>query len=304
MTANVSFSRYFLTSLSTRRKLTLRYARTASSNWVKSLHNADLINKPPLFFTAPPIPYPYILVNAHNPSAGFHSLRISRKQVRMVILDSGIEIFRDPHVKDYPSNWPARLLKLYGKIKSIAPQAIIYAVAPDYCDDYHPGSLWLSPEQTNIERTVQNAIFYTEKFPHINWILSIQGWYQDPQSPLRCIKLYKEYGLLKDFEYFAIGNLCTELNSVLIKKTINNVAKQLPNKRIHIFGLKLRALPFVQAMIFSFDSFAWTKPVSKRKLQVNWSCKTSEERIRFFKAWLERVNEIKSQCSLLEFVRK
>jgi len=269
---------------------------------VKSLRSADLIDKPPLFFTAPPIPYPYILVNAHNPTAGLHSLRISRKQVRMVILDSGIEIFRDPNIKDYPSNWPDRLLKLYRKIKSIASQATVYAVAPDYCDDYHPGSLWLSPEQTNIERTVQNAIFYTEKFPQVNWILSIQGWYQDPQSPLHCIKLYKEYGLLKDFEYFAIGNICVDLET--IKKILLIVINHLQSKRLHVFDLKLRVLPAVQALIFSFDSFAWTRPINKEKLGANWSCKTQEERIRFFKAWLERVNEIKSQCSLLEFVRK
>ena len=285
-----------------RRRSILHSAKAVFTAWVKFLQSSDLIDKPPIFFTAPPIPYPYILVNAHNPTPGFHSLRISRKVARMVILDSGIEIFRDPNIKDYPNNWAKRLLKLYGKIKATVPKATVYAVAPDYCDDYHPRALWLSPEQTNIERTVQNAIFYTGKFPHVNWILSIQGWYQDPQSPLRCIKLYDKYGLLKDFEYFAIGNFCMELET--IKGILLTIANWLRNKRLHVFDLKLRVLPAVQATIFSFDSFAWTRPVSKSKLKANWSCKNNEERIRFFKAWLARVNEIKSQRSLLEFVRE
>ncbi len=259
--------------------------------------NMSLVDLRPIFYTLPPKPYPYILINANNPSVGLSCIRKYRKNIKSVIIDCGIEIFRDIKVKDYPKNWVNRLIRLYYYVKSTLPENVeVFVTCPDYCDDYYPKSLWINDEITNIERTVQNVINYTGKY-NVNWLISIQGWYKKPNSVLRCIKLYREYGIIKEFNFFAVGNLCVESNKKIIYQTISLVRKELRNKRLHIFGLKLNVFPLVKHLIDSFDSMAWTRPVS-RKLCANWSCKNKEERIRFFETWLNRLNQLKSQTSL------
>jgi hypothetical protein len=49
-------------------------------------------------------------------------------------------------------------------------------------------------------------------------------------------------------------------------------------------------------LIDSFDSTAWTRPVN-RTLNANYSCKTREERIKFFDTWLERFLEISNDMA-------
>ena len=259
----------------------------------------SLICLRPVFYTLPPVAYPFVLVNANRPQNGLSYIRKFRRGIKSVIVDSGIEIFRDPEVKDYPKNWIYRIVMLHNRVKRFLPDAKVLATCPDYCDDYNPKSLWFNEDITNIERTVQNAIIYTEKFDYVNWLLSIQGWNKEPESVLRCIRLYREYGFLKEYEFFAIGNLCVELNDHLIHQTVSLVRRELPDKNLHVFGLKLKVFPIVKSLIDSFDSMAWTRPIT-RKLNANWSCKNREERVKFFMAWLERLNHYKKQRSLTD----
>jgi len=258
----------------------------------------ELIYLKPIFYTLPPKPYPFVLINANHPQNGLSYIRKFRKRIKSVIIDSGIEIFRDSKVKDYPRYWIYRIIMIHNRMKRFLPDAQILATCPDYCDDYHPKSLWLSDDVTNIERTFQNVIDYTEKFSYVNWLISIQGWNKQPKSVLRSIKLYRDHGILEEFKHFAIGNLCIELNEKIIHQTIHLVRRELPDKSLHVFGLKLRVFPIVKSLIDSFDSMAWTRPVS-RALNANWSCRNKEERIRFFEAWLERLNYYKRQKSLI-----
>jgi hypothetical protein len=55
------------------------------------------------FFTLPPsgVYWPYVLINANRPERGLRYLR-RWGRVEVVIVDSGVEIFRDPSVRDYP----------------------------------------------------------------------------------------------------------------------------------------------------------------------------------------------------------
>jgi hypothetical protein len=254
------------------------------------------------FYTLPPIPHPFILINAYRPKVAY-ALRF-KPFIRKIILDSGIEIFRDDKVKDYPPYHLEKIVVLHNKLRRLFPEAEVKATVPDYCDDYHPKSLWLSEEVTNIERTVQNVIHAVEKYPHVNWLIPIQGWNRQPESVERCIKQLKDNDLL-GFDYYAIGNLCVERDTKIITKAVKNARKLLPEKRLHIFGLKLRDVPKVYPFVNSFDSLAWTRPVDKtlRVLRdghyVGWSCKTSEERIKFFKAWLDHLNYYLSQSYLM-----
>jgi hypothetical protein len=247
-------------------------------------------------FTTPPVPYPYVLININRPVFSF--LRYAEE----VLIDSGIEIFRDPNVKDYPRDHERRLIKIYPKVREKVGNKPVYVTVPDYCDDYHPRGLWLSEEYTNIERTVDSVLKYTEKYDWIPWLIPVQGWYKNPESVLRSIKLYREYGIIREYGYFAVGNLCVEPDVRVICRTVSIVRRELPDKKIHVFGLKLAALRKVYRLIDSFDSLAWTRPVSK-DLRANWSCKNKEERVRFFSEWLRRYYLIVSNEALDVYLR-
>jgi len=242
-------------------------------------------------FTNPPKPYPYILINVLHPNFVF------LKYAEEVIIDSGIEIFRDPNIKDYPKAHINKLIRVYFKVKSIVKNKPIHVVLPDYCDDYNPKALWLNGK-TNIERTVENVLKYTKYYDFIPWLPVIQGWNKQPESILRCIRLYREYGIIDEFDYFAIGNLCVEPNTNIIYKTISLARKELPDKKLHTFGLKLNAIREVFSLIDSCDSMAWTRPVDS-SLNANYSCKTTEERIKFFERWITKVNKIIAQKTLI-----
>ena len=251
------------------------------------------------FYTLPPsgVDWPYILINANNPCLSY--IRKHKHAIKSVIVDSGIEIFRNAEVKDYPKGYIYRIVKLHNYLRRILPNAEIYATIPDYPDDCHPRSLWLSPEVTNIERTFQNVVKYTEEFDYVNWLIPVQGWNKQPESIEECIDLYYAYGIVFKYDYFAVGNLCVEPDVKIIYETVKNARQLLPDKKLHVFGLKLKALKLVKGYIDSFDSMAWTRPVNSN-LNANWSCKNNQERKRYFYAWINRLNEILSQKTLLE----
>ena len=234
------------------------------------------------FFTTPPRPYPYVLINVRRPEFTYV------KNAEEIIIDSGVEVFRNPHVKDYPPDHIRNLLNVYFKAKLLSKAKQIYVTVPDYPDDYHPRSLWLSDSVTNIERTVDNVLKYTEKYKWIPWLIPVQGWNRKPESVLRSVKLYREHGIIDKFDYFGIGNLCVEPDVEIIFKTCKLLRNELRDKKIHVFGLKLPALKYVYHLIDSFDSMAWTRPVFAR----GHSCKTTKERIEYFEEWLKRYERI------------
>jgi len=246
-------------------------------------------------FTTPPRPYPYVLINVMHPK--FSPLRYAKE----VIIDSGVEIFRNPQIKDYPRDHINKVLKVYAKAKQIVHNNKVWVTVPDYPDDYHPRSLWLSEEYTNIERTVENVLKYTEQYKSIPWLIPIQGWNRSPKSVLRTINLFKEHGIIDRFNYFAVANLCVESDVEIMYQTLRLVREALPDKKLHVFGLRLNALKKVYYLIDSFDSTAWTRPVN-RGLNANYSCKTKEERIRFFERWLEKYNNIARNTPLDTFI--
>jgi hypothetical protein len=120
---------------------------------------------------------------------------------------------------------------------------------------------------------------------------------------LRSISLYKEHGILDKFDYYAMGNLCVENDVEIMYKTLRIVREALPDKKIHVFGLRLNALKKVYWLIDSFDTTAWTRPVDST-LNANYSAKTHEERIRFFERWLEKYNKIIKNTTLDMYICK
>jgi len=222
-----------------------------------------MINTEVVFYTLPPIDldYPYILCNLNSFGEGYRYIRKHFRSIRSVIIDSGIEIFRDPNVKDYPKDIEYRLVRSYNKAVQFCSNT--YITVPDYCDDHHPKSLWINEKITNIERTVKNVEYYTSKYD-FNWLIPIQGHYKKPETVFRCLNLYDKIDIFEKYRYFAVGMLCIENDKKIIQKTLSNVREILPHKKykIHVFGLKLKALKYVSHLINSFDSMAWTRPVN------------------------------------------
>jgi len=241
----------------------------------------------PKFYTLPPIPWPYVLINANRPKVEY--VRKHRRDIKSVIIDSGVEIFRDPSVKDYPRGWFTRLINLYGIVKSYVDE--VYVTVPDFPDDYNPRSLWIDGK-TNIERTVDNIVYALDHYGFVNWLIPVQGHNRDPRSIERSVGLLEEAGVLQKKDYYAIANLCVEPRTDIIAKTVSIARGLLPNKKIHVFGIKLEALKYVGHLIDSFDSFAWTRPVTRRIIKKRHSYRTKEEAILFFEKWVRRLDEI------------
>ena len=254
-----------------------------------------------IFYTLPPwrISYPYILVNNQHPECGLRYLiRYNhRKEVKKIIIDSGIEIFRNPKVKDYPGGGKAQITRqymLYMKIKSLVPHAEVYAVIPDYCDDYHPCSLWLNDKITNIERTTENIMYAVEKYMNVSWLIPIQGHNRNPKSVLRALNLLKEHGFdFEKYDYYGIANLCVERSSLIMKFTVQYAYTWFKENldhvpKIHVFGPKLPSLKLIKQYIYSFDSMAWTRPVEQGLHRKHpYSAKTEQQRELFFRKYLE-----------------
>lgn len=251
------------------------------------------------FLTLPPdrVPYGYVLISARDPHRGIQYLKAHRERVEMVIIDSGVEIFRSPKVTEYPGgpdHWVAHIRSVFREVKRIVPSAAVYATCPDYPDDYNPGSLWLSSEVTNIERSVDN-LERCFSYSDVKWLIPIQGHYRKPETLLRALELIRERGFLHHDTIYAVANLCVERQSDVISMGVRYVyhwflrnAGWVPD--IHVFGMKLSALRRVKSMILSFDSLAWTKPVNAKLWhRSNWSAKNTTERELFFCVYVYRL---------------
>ena len=243
------------------------------------------------FYTLPPneIPYPFILINANKPS--LHYIIKHRRFIESVIIDSGVEIFRDPSIKDYPPNHFMKLASLYKRVKSIAGDAEVYATVPDYPDDYHPKSLWLNGK-TNIERTLDNILYALNSYSEVNWLIPVQGHNSDPESLVYALELYQRHGVPLD-NYIAIANLCVERKDTILVESVKRVWAWLWSNgyyhtRIHVFGPDVSAIQYIVQYIYSFDSMAWTKP----RTHGGWSAKTNGERIYLFLTWIHRYSKI------------
>jgi len=257
-----------------------------------------------VFYTLPPkeVPYPYILINANNPELGIQYIVRHWRHVKSVIIDSGVEIFRSPDVKDYPGGariWIFRLVQLYRRVTKLAPNAHVVVTCPDYPDDYNPGSLWINDRVTNIERTVENVKLCTELHPGVNWLIPVQGHYRKPETLIASIDYYWNMGVLDRYRYLAVANLCVERDVSILHRSVLTVRVRLKElgvldgTRIHIFGLKINALRRIRNDIHSFDSTAWTRPVDSAVRAIrNASAKTQWERIVFFCRYLWRLKNL------------
>jgi len=255
------------------------------------------MNIKPIFYTMPPsnVPYFFILINMNKFSSQLSYVKKFRRSIEAIIIDSGVEIFRNKDIFDYPEGGQGRVDRAayaYYRLKRLLGNGVrIWVTVPDYPDDYHHRQLWLSDKETNIERTIRNINYAVDNYPDVDWLIPIQGHNKQPKSIIRAITPLQESGILNKYNQVAIANLCVEDNTDILASTVR-IARELigKNKWIHVFGPKLRALKRIKRLIDSFDSTSWTRPVNS--LLGNWSCKTQFERVLYFSAWYLRYLEV------------
>ncbi len=83
----------------------------------------------------------------------------------------------------------------------------------------------------------------------------LQG--RSPNDYVKCIELFKDHSVLTD--YIGIGTLCGRSVNDVIRKVVKTVRNQLPDKKIHAFGVKGDALEIlsIYRKLDSADSLAY-----------------------------------------------
>lgn len=214
--------------------------------------------------------YPYILVPFHNCN------RIKKVNFKHAIIDSGVEIFALGY-NDYPKWFHLRYRR-----KAIMWTEIydskIWFVIPDYPDDYRN-----NPIENNVEKTLENIRRY-HQIQGVNWIYPIQSDYLNLKSFHESCHAVREFNP----ERVAIGTVCKTRNIEFITKCCQIAREHFPKQHIHAFGVTLKALPKILPYIDSWDSTAFfgSREQGKRL------CRNQKEREEYYRAYLQKVNEI------------
>ena len=234
-------------------------------------------------YTRPPyygIYYPFLIVNAYYD----WSLYLVGDKTLSVIVDSGVfQIFARRGLKEYPTGWARWVDKVAEFARAARGRGAreVWAVAPDYPADY-PGN----PIHDNVERTVRNAEYALDAHPNLGWILPLQGRPERPSSVLACLREMRERGLLDKVEYVAIAPSCTARSPAYLRTLARSVRVELPDKRIHMFGVTMSAWSEVEPYVDSVDSIVtnwWCKPLIGRM------CSKKEEKLLAWREFLRRV---------------
>lgn len=108
-----------------------------------------------------------------------------------------------------------------------------------------------------IKRTANNGVELwdsVEKGDKKRIVPVLQG-FDDATQWLECLDLYRSQGV--ESEIWGIGSLCMARSSRLVCDVVTQIRDELPNTKIHIFGLALDSLRKVYNDIDSFDTSVW-----------------------------------------------
>ena len=247
------------------------------------------------FYTLPPrkVEWPYLLVNPRNYKELF------KRKFKHAILDSGVEMFKDPNLRDYPRSF-LRSWKYKARNLTEIFGDKLWVTIPDYPDD-----LAHQFGHENVDKTLRNVEEFIA-FDGVNWLIPIQSQYLNIFSFIESCQRTKE--LIGDYSQVAIGTVCKTNNLDFIEKCCKIARKFFPKSHIHAFGLTLRALPRVVQVLSSWDSlvpecgrYKWRRWLLDSFDSLNYTfsrtpgrgqANTNDERIQFFWAYINRIKEI------------
>lgn len=204
--------------------------------------------------TAKQLNYPYILINAQSKSN--HS---PTYQFKRLFVDCG----------GFSSSFK------HGGYKNTDDDYLSYVerIQPDYyaLRDYPCEKELLKQLGTTVkeqqQRTIENHLSLLDKIDNYQIagrsICVIQGWH--PWEYVEFIDLLRDYGLITD--YMAVGSVCRRTSPRNITKIILTIKNELPNTRLHGFGIKISVLKdkATYDAVYSADSGAWDYSARWRK---------------------------------------
>ena len=212
------------------------------------------------------------------------------------------EVFIDPGVYELTKS------KFYSWEKETYQQTLKFIIdfldsLPDdhYFSWDYPCDMNLQYQDFFINRTWENATHFCY---HPNYIVTVQSKFRNYWNFVEWFDKYNDLEIASGI--LGLGNMCRfrSLNQFL-KHTIDYAFSHCKHKRIHIYGLCLKSIPYADHLAkqfniaFSIDSTKWTRPctVELKKLCGLWF--KHEYRQNCFDAYLE---EIRKRDVILENV--
>jgi len=245
-----------------------------------------------IVYTRPPYPeiqYPYIITNIFDETSFRHIAG-----AKSVIIDSGVNsVFKRLKLKEYPGGyvrWIHKTATWWYKIKTTIPNT--YATIPDYPADYIENIV-----EDNIERTIRNIEYAVKHYPHVRWIIPIQGRHNDIPSMTKMLEYVEDAGILDTYNYIAIANACTSKNPkfihdsvAIIHKRVKHIEKKKGKTiKIHMFGPSISTWKLIAPYLDSVDTVItnyWCLPTTGKM------CTKKQEKINAWKTLLQRIKEV------------
>jgi hypothetical protein len=224
--------------------------------------------------------YPYLVLSVTDST----SPQYVRRDVESVIIDAGVhKIFKELRLKEYPGGyqmWIHKVTSFYYTVKNYVRE--VYAVIPDYPSDYPE-----NPIQDNVERTIRNIEYALDNYLNVKWIIPVQGRPGSVYSVITTISKLRELGLLKS-DYIAVAPTCVVKSVKFLEKLAATSRLNLKDKKIHMFGVTMRAWSAIDKYVDSTDTI--TANYICRSL-LGKMCTSMQEKILAWKAFLDKLLE-------------
>jgi hypothetical protein len=243
-------------------------------------------------YTRPPYPwikYPYVITNLFDETSFRHV-----HGAKSVIIDSGVySVFSRLRLKEYPGGymrWIHKAATWWHKIKAITPDT--YVTVPDYPADYPHNIV-----EDNIEKTIRNIEHAVRRYPNVRWIIPIQGRHNDILSLIKTFEYIADLGILDNYNYVAVANICTSKDPKFIHDSvavIHKRAKHIEKKKdtrikIHVFGPSINTWKLISPHADSIDTIItnyWCLPITGKM------CTKKEEKIMAWEILLQRIKQV------------
>jgi hypothetical protein len=222
--------------------------------------------------------YPYLILSITDKSSPMYV----RSYVTSVIIDSGVhKVFHELGLNEYPGGyqvWIHKMVQFYDLVKRVVKDT--WVVIPDYPSDY-PNN----PISDNVERTIRNIEYALNNYQDVRWIIPIQGKPNSVQSVANTIAKLKQLGLLRS-SYVAIAPTCVTKSVVFLKRLAFTARQLLRDKKIHMFGVTVKALKDISKYVDSTDTITFNFYCIKH---IGRKCTTLNEHVLGWLAFLTKL---------------
>ena len=184
------------------------------------------MNNKILFYTYPPIEYPYVLRNVKQKF---------RDYTKHEIVDIGVyELLKEPH------QYSEKTLQAFVDCKTSG-----WKVVPDYPDIFKENSIEMDIDSVVLSKVLMKKYYDMNNPSHMP---VIQGYFDNPYSFVDYAEWFKSK-YTDNPEVIGIGTVCKLSNKHNLLKTLFLARKEFPNAWIHAFGLSIKYLRETRGII-------------------------------------------------------